>query len=117
MGMRVAACVVLTAAWWLVPVSALKSEAAVTPVEKVVQLLGKLSEQVAEEGAREAAEYDKYACFCKNQADFKQNSIENSDEKIKKHEAVIEKLSTEIADLNADVAALGKKITKLEEDI
>lgn len=115
--MRVAACVVLTAAWWLVPVSALKSEAAVTPVEKVVQLLGKLSEQVAEEGAREAAEYDKYACFCKNQADFKQNSIENSDEKIKKHEAVIEKLSTEIADLNADVAALGKKITKLEEDI
>jgi len=114
--MRAVASVVLAATWWL-PAVALKSGAAVTPVEKVIQLLGKLSEQIAEEGAKEAAEYDKYACFCKEQADFKQNNIEKSDEKIEELEAAIEKLSTEIADLNADIAALGKKITELEEDM
>jgi len=111
------ALVLLVAAWALLPAVALNSGVAVTPVEKVVQLLGKLSEQIAEEGAKEAAEYDKYACFCKEQADFKQNSIEKSDEKIEELEAAIEKLSTEIADLNADIAALGKKITKIEEDM
>mmetsp|Transcript_55900 Transcript_55900/g.111064 ORF Transcript_55900/g.111064 Transcript_55900/m.111064 type:complete len:682 (-) Transcript_55900:334-2379(-) len=111
------ALVLLVAAWSLLPAVALNSGVAVTPVEKVVQLLGKLSEQIAEEGAKEAAEYDKYACFCKEQADFKQNSIEKSDEKLAKLGATIEKLSAEIADLNADIAALGKKISKLEEDM
>jgi len=115
--MRATACIVLAAAWWLLPACALKSEAAATPVEKVIQLLAKLSAQIAEEGAKEAAEYDKYACFCKEQADSKQNAIEKSDEKIEALEAAIEKLSTEIADLNEDIAVLGKQITKLEEDM
>merc|ERR1711956_49694 len=110
------ACVVLAAAWCLLPAVALNSsQHGVTAVEKVIQLLAKLSEQIAEEGAKEAAEYDKYACFCKEQADEKQYNIEKSDEKIAELEAAIEKLATEIADLNEDIATLGKRITKLEE--
>merc|ERR1719482_243290 len=43
----------------------------VNPVEKVTELLEKLQAEVEAEGKSEAAAYDKYACFCKEQADNK----------------------------------------------
>lgn len=125
--MHVLTCVVLAVA--TAPVAALWSangqrglqadgtKAGVTPVEKVISLLGQLSEQIAEEGAKEAAEHDKFACFCKEQADAKRYSIEKSDEKIEKLQATIEKLAGEISQLNSEIADLGKKITGLEEEI
>jgi len=42
-----------------------------TPVDKVITLLGKLRDQVQEEGKGEAASYDRFACFCKDHADSK----------------------------------------------
>ena len=47
-----------------------------TPVEQVIGLLEKLQAQIQEEGKAEAAAYDKFACFCKEQADNKQYAIE-----------------------------------------
>jgi len=75
----------------------------VTPVQKVIDLLGKLSNQVAEEGKREAANYDKFSCFCKDQADDKVYVIGRSDSKIEKESAAIEKLEADIAQLDEDV--------------
>lgn len=46
--------------------SSAATTAAVTPVEKVVTLLGNLRDEVQADGRREAAAYDQFACFCRN---------------------------------------------------
>merc|ERR1719262_1930599 len=78
----------------------------VTPIEKVMELMKKLSSQITAEGKKEAEQYDKYACFCKEQADEKLYNIEKSEKIIKKQTAKISKLETEISELNADINAL-----------
>merc|ERR1719478_189483 len=91
--------------------------AKVTPMEKVISLLKGLSTKVEAEGKKEAAQYDKFACFCKEQADEKLYSIEKSDAKIADLKAQIKKLDSEIAELNSDISDLSKKISKLESEI
>merc|ERR1719199_1969291 len=91
--------------------------AQVTPMEKVITLLKDLSAKVAKEGAKEAAQYDKFACFCKEQADGKLYSIEKSEAKIADLKAEIKELDTAIADLNSAISKLSKKISKLENEI
>merc|ERR1740138_315987 len=83
----------------------------VSPVEKVTALLEKLQAEVEEEGKSEAAAYDKYACFCKEQADNKQYAIEKFQEqervlsgKIEAKEATKNQLDTEISQHNADIS-------------
>merc|ERR1712008_251142 len=88
-----------------------------TPVEKVISLLGRLSSQIAEEGKKEAAEYDKYACFCKEQADEKLYNIEKSEAKIEKLKATIEKLTGEIAELEEDIKKLSKRLDEIKEEM
>eukprot|EP00446_Apocalathium_sp_SHHI-4_P001944 CAMPEP_0177180178 /NCGR_PEP_ID=MMETSP0367-20130122/15255_1 /TAXON_ID=447022 ORGANISM="Scrippsiella hangoei-like, Strain SHHI-4" /NCGR_SAMPLE_ID=MMETSP0367 /ASSEMBLY_ACC=CAM_ASM_000362 /LENGTH=690 /DNA_ID=CAMNT_0018626949 /DNA_START=56 /DNA_END=2128 /DNA_ORIENTATION=+ len=89
--------------------------AAVTPVEKVIELLSKLQVQVEQEGKDEATAYDKYACFCKEEVSDKLYAIEKSDAKIKKLDAKIELLSSEITTLDSEIADLGREIDSLSE--
>jgi len=89
---------------------------AVTPVEKVIELLEKLEAQTEEEGKQEAAAYDKYACFCKEQVDEKQYQIEKSIAKIEVLSAEIDKLTSEISTLDGEIAELSTKITGLETE-
>jgi len=89
----------------------------VTPVEKVITLLGNLQNQISEEGAKEAAEYDKFACFCKNQAGFKTAAIERSNEKIEELKAKIEKLDADMAELTGEITTLGTEIDDLAKEI
>merc|ERR1719183_2432933 len=91
--------------------------AKVTPMEKVISLLKDLSAKVSAEGAKEAAQYDKFACFCKEQADEKLYSIEKSDAKIADLKAEIKELDTAIAKLNGEISDLSKKISKLDGEI
>jgi len=86
-------------------------------VQKVIELLEKLDKQIAAEGQKEATEYDKYACFCKEEADNYQYAIEKSDEKINALTAKIAKLDGEIQVLDADVITLGNEITTLDGNI
>lgn len=89
---------------------------AVTPVEKVVELLRKLEAQIESEGKEEAAAYDRYACFCKEQVDQKQYQIETSRAKIKQMDAEIGKLVSEITTLDQDIGELFHKIGALKFD-
>jgi len=114
--MRIITCTFLVAAWFA-PVAAFQSQVAATPVEKVISLLGRLSSQIAEDGKKEAAEYDKYACFCKEQADEKLYNIEKSDAKIEKLKATIEKLTGEIAELEEDIKKLSKRLDEIKEEM
>jgi len=89
----------------------------VTPIEKVMDLMKKLSSQITAEGKKEAEQYDKYACFCKEQADEKLYNIEKSQKRIKKQTATIAKLETEISELNADINALTLLVEEKEAAI
>jgi len=93
------------------------SSQTVTPVEKVIQLMKKLGKDIEEEGKNEAKAYDKFACFCKENADEKLYNIEKSEAKIEKLTAKISKLSTEIATLNADINALTTLIENKEAEV
>ena len=70
----------------------------VTPVEKVTQLLNQLLAKVEDQGKLEATQYDKYACFCKEQADDKLYSIEKYTKEIELLTAQIGALDSEIAE-------------------
>merc|ERR1712045_1012240 len=85
----------------------------VTPVQKVIELLKKLSVQVEADGKKEAAQYDKFSCFCKEQADDKLYAIEKSTAKIEELDAELADLKALIADLDNEIATLTKKISKI----
>merc|ERR1719486_1662663 len=89
----------------------------VTPVEKVIELLKKLSAQTAEEGKAEAKQYDDFSCFCKEQADEKLYNIETSEAKLAKLAAKISELEGEISQLNSDISDLSAEISTLESEI
>jgi len=86
---------------------------AITPVESVINLLEKLEKQTMEEGKKEAAAYDKFACFCKEQADEKLYSITKKGEQIALLDAEIKSLTADVTSLNKDIADLNKQIDDL----
>merc|ERR1719284_1603913 len=98
-GLRAYFCIFLCLA-------AVNESAKVTPMEKVIGLMKDLSAKVAEEGKKEAAQYDKFACFCKEQADEKLYAIEKSEAKIADLKAEIKELNGDIAELNTDISDL-----------
>jgi DNA repair exonuclease SbcCD ATPase subunit len=86
-------------------------------MEKVITLLKSLSAKVTAEGKKEAAQYDKFACFCKEQADEKLYSIEKSEAKIADLKAEIKELDTAIAELNSEISTLSTDISGWEKEI
>merc|ERR1719236_116144 len=86
----------------------------ISPVESVVNLIEKLMAQTKEEGKTEAAAYDKYACFCKEQADDKLYAIEKATEKAALLTATIKELTGAITQLNTDIARMNRELSELE---
>jgi len=90
---------------------------AVTPVEKVIGLLGQLSTKIESDGKRDASLYDKYACFCKEQADNKLYQIETSTKVIADLDAKISELDGELGELNQEISTLTSEISAKETQI
>jgi chromosome segregation ATPase len=88
--------------------------AQITPVESVINLLEKLEKQTMEEGKAEADGYDKFACFCKEQADEKLYSITKAGQKIELLTAEIKSLTGDITNLNQEIATLNTDISALQ---
>jgi len=88
----------------------------VTPIESVINLLERLEKQTMDEGKAEAAAYDKFACFCKEQADDKLYSITKKAEKIALLTAQIKALTGEITSLDAEISTLNKQADGLDKD-
>jgi hypothetical protein len=82
----------------------------ISAVQSVIGLLEKLEKQTMEEGKEEAAGYDKFACFCKEQADEKLYSITKANEKLSM-------LTAEIKTLTGDITNLGKDISSQNSDV
>jgi len=88
----------------------------VNPVETVIELLQKIRDQIMEEGKDEAVGYDKFACFCKDQANEKQVVIKKSEEKISVLNSQIDLLASEIEELDSAVADDRKEREKLTKE-
>jgi len=88
----------------------------VNPVEKVTSLLEKLRAEIEQDGKDEAAAYDKFACFCKEQADNKQYAIEKFIEQENALKAQIEEKEAKKAQLDSEIVTLKEEIGVLEEE-
>jgi len=97
--------------------SAEKLGGSTTPTGKVIHLLQDLSEKITTAGKDEAASYDKFACFCKEQADGKLYAIEKSNKTIEGQNARIEELGAEIGELATAMSDLEGKIVEKEGEI
>merc|ERR1719359_2062343 len=75
----------------LVLLSGAAQAAEVTPVEKVIELIEGLREEVATDGKTEANAYDEFACFCKDTTMAKSKSVNEGHDNI-------DELSANIAD-------------------
>jgi hypothetical protein len=93
------------------------SKGKATPIEKVTELLKGLQAKITEEGKKEAAGYDKYACFCKEQADEKLYNIEKSNKKIADLTAKIDAGDAKIVEYSRTIGKLNKKIDAEEKQI
>merc|ERR1719428_2229458 len=85
------------------------------PVAGVVKLLSKLQAKIMEEGKAEAAAYDKFACFCKEQADDKHYSINKKAARIGELAASIKKLEAGIQTFTDKGAEATSKKEELEK--
>lgn len=96
--------------------SAEKLEGPTTPTGKVIHLLKDLSAKITSAGKDEATSYDKFACFCKEQADGKLYAIEKSNKTIEGQNARIEELSAEIDEFATAISELEGKISEKETE-
>jgi len=82
----------------------------VTPIERVVQLIGDLKQKAMNDGKNEQAAFDGYACWCEKTMERKAADIGAAKELIGETEILIEKLKGEIASHGAEISQLGKDI-------
>jgi len=83
-------------------------------VNKVVDMLVDLQQQVLSEGEAEAATYNKFACFCKTTQGDKTASIKSNKDDKTSLTADITKLSGERDGLDTKIAGLNKNIKDAE---
>merc|ERR1719399_1513360 len=84
--------------------------AAVTPVEKVIQLLNGMVEKAKKEKHEEAVQFATYKQFCDSTSGTKSKAIAEANE-------MIESLTSDIEKYSADAATLEKQIKKNDADI
>merc|ERR1719389_1500284 len=80
------------------------------PIDGVISLLQKLEIQSKEEGAAEAASFQKFTYWCKT-------SFKTLNKAIKEEKATIASETDKIDGLTADIATLGEDIATLKSDI
>jgi len=88
-----------------------------TPMGMVIKLLKDLTAKVEAQGKVEAANYDKYSCFCKEQADDKLYAIIQSGKKIKQLNNYIEARTAELEELALEISSLSSEVVRLEGEI
>lgn len=85
----------------------------VTPMQKVVQLLGDLKEGVLAEGAEELAAYTNFSKFCKNIKAEKATAIQNGEDSMKSLESSIDANKAKYEGKLAKIQGLKVKIESL----
>jgi len=104
--MRIVAFVLLLSG----PALSAADQASVTPVQKVIQMLGDMLAKSKEEMQDEQVAWAEFSTFCKNEQAAKANEISEEKEQI-------EALGAAIMKANADAAQLGKEIADLNNEL
>jgi len=89
----------------------------VSPVEKVVTMMEDLQTQVVTEGKSEATTYDKFACFCKDMSNEKNEAITEAQDSISTLTASINQLTSDREDLDSDIAEYNSQIELLTKQM
>jgi uncharacterized coiled-coil DUF342 family protein len=88
-----------------------------SPVTKVILLISRVQTNIENEGKEEAKAYDKYACFCKEQADGKQYAIDKANELEESLTAKIDAATSEKERLQGEISTLDGEITGIEDEM
>lgn len=83
-----------------------------SPVKRVVNLITKMKAEIEEEGANEAAMYDKMVCWCETGEKEKTKAIADADAAMIDLQAEIESRSAKVGALAAEIANLKKQIAE-----
>lgn len=89
----------------------------VTPVEKVIDLLTKLKEEVETQGKSEAATYHKFSCFCKDKSNEVSERTTKGQDNIGSLSSTIELKTAEKADRSSAKKAAEEKVESLTQEI
>jgi len=99
------------------------NEGKMAAVNKVVEMLEGLQQKVLHEGEKEAATYDKFACFCRDMTNEKTKAIKKGRDAKDELTATISKLMKErdaldekIAGLNTDIEDATNAMAKLQRE-
>merc|ERR1719379_2676436 len=80
-----------------------RHRASVSPVDKVLELMQALYEQVQDEGKAEAETYKEFACFCKDTQLSKDGEINDGDDDEEDEMATIEQKKAEAQSLTNSI--------------
>lgn len=97
--------------------AAAAKEAKMAAVNKVITMLEDLSAQVLAEGEKEAAAYNKFACFCKDTTQEKSDAITKGEDDKADLTARIESLSEKRDDLDEKIEELTDDIATAEKEL
>lgn len=97
--------------------AAAADESKMAAVNKVVTMLEDLRTQVLGEGEKEAAAYNKFACFCKDTSAEKSASIKTGTDDEASIQSAISTLATKRDDLDKKIAETEGLIEKAHEEI
>merc|ERR1719160_977056 len=90
---------------------------AVSPIEKVIELLEDLAKTVKEEAKEEAKVYDEFSCFCKDNNKKKSDAIEEGQTTIEEESATIAENTADLAERETELAELIKEIDTLTTEM
>merc|ERR1719335_807527 len=93
------------------------SAARVSPIEKVLQLLGDLQSKIISEGEAEMQAYEDFADWCKDTSREKMYEIKIGSGKQEDLKAVLDKATSDIDDASVKIEELSKKIASSEKDL
>jgi hypothetical protein len=90
---------------------------AVSPVQKVIQLLGELKVKVQKDLAAEEKAMDEYSTYCDDEVTGKAHAIDIANREIESYEAVIEESTGKTTQYEAVLADSGAEIAAKEQEL
>lgn len=101
----------------LILLASVRAEETSAPIQKVVEMLSKISSEVTAESEKEAAQFKEFADFCSKSLDEKTYQIGRSQKKLETLSATAGVLDADLQALEGDVSLATEEVQKLETEL